>query len=192
MFVDLRGFTRLSEGKFAYDVVYILNTYFENMGKAIEKHDGHIDKFLGDGILAYFGLDRDPREGALNALRSALAMAHELADANERLKEALDEPLAIGIGLHFGDVILGEVGYKENSTLTIIGDTVNTASRLQSLNKSAQTQLILSTTLAAKAGIDLSYLPMAKASVRGKIESLRVFLVKDLLNDLPRAFPKDR
>ncbi len=189
MFVDLRGFTGLSEGKFAYDIVYILNTYFENMGKAIEKHGGRIDKFLGDGILAYFGLDRDPREGALDALRSAVEMARELANANRQLKEALDEPLAIGIGLHYGDVILGEVGYKDKSSLTIIGDTVNTASRLQSLNKSASTQLILSTTLAAKAGVDLSYLPMATATVRGKTEPLRVILVKDLLGDLAKAFP---
>lgn len=171
-------------------MAYILNTYFENMGKAIEKHGGHIDKFPGDGILAYFGLDRDPREGAVNALRSALEMGSELAAANERLKEALDEPLAIGIGLHFGDVILGEVGYKENSSLTIIGDTVNTASRLQSLNKSAQSQLILSTTLAAQAGVDLSYLPMAKATIRGKTEPPRVFLVKNLLGELPGALSK--
>jgi len=191
MFVDLRGFTGLSEGKFAYDVVYILNTYFENMGRAIEKQGGRIDKFLGDGILAYFGLDRDPRDGALSALRSTVEMARELANANRELKEALDEPLAIGIGLHYGDVILGEVGYKEKSSLTIIGDTVNTASRLQSLNKSAGTQLIVSTALAAKSGVDLSYLPMATATVRGKTEPLRVFLVKDLIRDLPRALSAD-
>ena len=127
----------------------------------------------------------------MSALRSTVEMARELANANRELKEALDEPLAIGIGLHYGDVILGEVGYKEKSSLTIIGDTVNTASRLQSLNKSAGTQLILSTALAAKAGVDLSYLPMATATVRGKTEPLRVFLVKDLIRDLPRALSAD-
>ena len=184
MFADLRGFTTISEGKFPYDVVYVLNSYFERMGKAIERHDGKIDKFLGDGILAYFGKDGDTRKGALNAILCSLEMARQLAEVNERLKNVLELPLTMGVGLHFGEVILGEIGYSENSNMTIIGDTVNSASRLQTLTKQAAVQLILSTTLAAQAGLDLSYLPMANARVRGKTEVMRVYLVKDILKDL--------
>ena len=184
MFADLRGFTTISEGKFPYDVVYVLNSYFERMGKAIERHDGRIDKFLGDGILAYFGSDGEATKGALNAVLCALEMARQLAEVNERLKDVLEVPLSMGLGLHFGEVILGEIGYTKNSSLTIIGDTVNSASRLQTLTKEAAAQMILSTTLAAKAGLDLSYLPLAKVRVRGKNEAMRVYLVKDILKDL--------
>jgi adenylate cyclase len=184
MFADLRGFTSISEGKFPYDVVYILNSYFEQMGKAIERHEGKIDKFLGDGILAYFGKEGEGSKGALNAILSTLDMAKQLAEVNTRLASVLEVPLTMGVGLHFGEVILGEIGYKENSNLTIIGDTVNTASRLQTLTKEAGAQLILSTALAAKAGLDLSHLPLARAKVRGKTEPMRVYIVKDILKDL--------
>ena len=184
MFADLRGFTALSEKKFPYDVVYILNSYFQAMGKAIEAEGGKVDKFLGDGILAYFGLDRDPREACRSAVAAAVRMARDLREVNLKLTHVLPEGLSLGIGLHFGDVILGEVGFQEKRQLTIIGDTVNTASRLEALNKRAGSQLILTTGVAAKAGLDLSHLPLAQASPRGKDEVLRVYVVKDILKDL--------
>ena len=184
LFADLRGFTQLSEGRFPYDVVYILNRYFEDMGRAIEDHQGKIDKFLGDGILAYFGLDQDPRVGCRNAVAACRTMAERLVEVNRRLENVVNEPLALGLGLHFGDVILGSLGYKEQRAMTVIGDTVNTASRLQGLNKAAGSQLVLSTTVAAQAGLDLSHLPLRAAQVRGRNEPIRVYVVKDLLADL--------
>jgi adenylate cyclase len=184
LFADLRGFTQLSEGRFPYDVVYILNRYFEDMGRAIEDHEGKIDKFLGDGILAYFGLDQDPRVGCRNAVAACRTMAERLVEVNRRLENVVNEPLALGLGLHFGDVILGSLGYKEQRAMTVIGDTVNTASRLQGLNKAAGSQLVLSTTVAAQAGLDLSHLPLRAAQVRGRNEPIRVYVVKDVLADL--------
>ena len=184
MFADLRGFTSLSEQKFPYDVVYILNSYFQAMGKVIEDNGGKVDKFIGDGILAYFGLDKDPRDGCLGAVRAAKAMAQNLDGINKKLAQVLPQGLSIGIGIHFGDLILGEVGFQEKKQLTIIGDTVNTASRLESLNKRAQSQLIVSTKVAAQAGLDLSSLPMATVTPRGKTEPIRVYIVRDLLKDL--------
>jgi adenylate cyclase len=184
LFADLRGFTQLSEGRFPYDVVYILNRYFEDMGKAIVDHGGQIDKFLGDGILAYFGLDQDPRVGCRNAVLACQAMAERLVEVNRRLEHVVKEPLALGLGLHFGDVIPGSLGYRDHRSLTIIGDTVNTASRLQGLNKPAGSQLVLSTAVAAQAGLDLSFLPLRVAQVWGRNEPIRVYVVKDILTDL--------
>jgi len=184
MFADIRGFTSLSEQKFPYDVVYILNSYFQAMGQVIEAHGGRVDKFLGDGILAYFGLDQDPRDGCLNAVNAARQMAQDLIEVNKKLAHVISHDLSIGVGLHFGDVILGEVGFQEKKQLTIIGDTVNTASRLEALNKQAGSQLILSTIVAAKAGLDLSHLAVARVAPRGKAEVVRVYVVKDILKDL--------
>ncbi len=184
MFVDLRGFTSLSERKFPYDVVYILNSYFQAMGTEIEAHGGTVDKYLGDGILAYFGLDSDPREACLNALQASRAMAQSLKDLNQRLQHVVPEGLSMGIGIHFGDLILGEIGSFERRQLTIIGDTVNTASRLEALNKAAGSQLVLSSIVAAQAGVDLANLPVQAVKPRGKGETLRVYTLTDILSQL--------
>jgi adenylate cyclase len=184
MFVDLRGFTSLSERKFPYDVVYILNSYFQAMGTEIEAHGGTVDKYLGDGILAYFGLDHDGREACLNALQASRAMALGLQALNQRLQHVVPEGLSMGIGIHFGDLILGEIGSSSRRQLTIIGDTVNTASRLEALNKGAGTQLVLSSIVAAKAGVDLTQLPVQSIQLRGKGESLRVYALTDILGQL--------
>jgi len=184
LFADLQGFTALSEQKFPYDVVYILNNYFQAMGRVIEAHGGRIDKFLGDGILAYFGLDQDPRQACAGALGAARDMAHELKTVNATLAHVLPDGLQIRLGIHWGNVVLGEVGFKDKRQLTIIGDTVNTASRLEALNKTAGSQLIVSTAAAAAAGADLSHLPVTRATLRGREEGLRVYVVKDILADL--------
>lgn len=189
MFVDLRGFTNLSDQKFPYDVVYILNNYFQVMGDAIEAHGGKVDKFLGDGILAYFGLGTDSRQACRSAVAACRTMAESLAKLNEKLVHVWPAGLSMGIGLHFGDLVLGEIGSHEKRQLTIIGDTVNTASRLEAMNKESGSQLILSTKAAALAGVDLSHVPVAAVTPRGKAEPLRVYVVKDILADLAPAIP---
>lgn len=185
MFVDLRGFTRLSETKYPYDVVYILNRYFQDMGTVIEAHGGKVDKFLGDGILAYFGLDEDPRTACRAALEAARDIATQLIQINQKLENVLPQGLSLGIGLHFGELVLGEVGFQASRQLTIIGNTVNTASRLEAVNKKYETQMTVTSIVAANAGVDLSGLPMGRTTLRGKTEELRVYLVKDILKDLP-------
>jgi adenylate cyclase len=184
MFTDLRGFTALSEQKFPYDVVYILNSYFQAMGQVIESYGGKVDKFLGDGILAYFGLDSDPREACLNAMRAARQMADDLVGVSRELSSVLPQGLSLGIGLHFGDVVLGEVGFHERRQITIIGDTVNTASRLEALNKKANSQMVVSSGVVAKAGLDLTHLPVGRVALRGKTDELRVYVIKDILAEL--------
>ncbi|MEK9660358.1 MAG: adenylate/guanylate cyclase domain-containing protein [Alphaproteobacteria bacterium] len=135
LFADIRGFTSISEEKLPYDVVFMLNRYFRSMGEAIDAAGGRVDKFIGDGIMALFGVDRDPRVGSAQALRAARAMAARLDDLNELLAPDLPEPLRIGIGIHCGPAIVGEMGYGEVVSFTAVGDTVNTASRLEAMTK---------------------------------------------------------
>jgi len=184
LFADLRGFTSLSEEKFPYDVVFILNKYFGYMGEVIEKNGGTIDKFLGDGILAYFGDDGDVKNACRNSIIAGRQMTEKLVEINSQLKNELKAPLEIGIGIHFGEVILGELGYKDKSTITIVGDTVNTASRLESLNKRTESQMIFSKIVGDTAGLDFSYLKKLNATVRGKKEALEIYVIKDIVNEL--------
>ncbi len=135
MFVDLRDFTGTSENKLPFDVVYLINQFSRAMGIAVEGHNGRIDKFLGDGFMALFGVNETNKQGARNALAATEAIIAELSVLNERLKGDLAKPLRMGIGLHSGNVILGEMGYGSARGLTALGETVNLASRLESATK---------------------------------------------------------
>ena len=95
MFADLRGFTKMSDSRLPYDVVFILNQYFELMGQAIESKDGYLDKFIGDGIMAIFGIKSGPQIGAKQAIGAAIEMSRKLEVLNDRLSEEVSEPLRI-------------------------------------------------------------------------------------------------
>jgi adenylate cyclase len=179
LFADLRAFTRMAEGRLPYDVVFVLNQYFKAMGDAIERQGGHIDKFIGDGIMALFGLEREAGQACHQALAGARAMSGALDQLNHRLANDLREPLRIGIGLHVGPVILGQMGYGRATTLTAIGDTVNVASRLEALTKEVAVELVVSSRLAEAAGIDLGGFEERRIEIRGRQRPLRVRLVGD-------------
>lgn len=186
LFADLRGFTSLSEDRLPYDVVFVLNRYFTAMGTAVEEAGGRIDKFIGDGVMALFGIERGIEVGSRNALEAARRMAQHLEDLNRSLAADLPEPLRIGIGLHSGAVIVGEMGYGPATSLTAIGDAVNTASRLEALTKDYDAQLIVSAPLAAHAGVDLSAFARQQIDVRGRSQPLDIHVVENAL-DLPPA-----
>ncbi len=179
LFADLRGFTSLSEHKLPYDVVFILNRYFAAMGKAIESAGGRVDKFIGDGVMALFGVEGGIEAGSRDALSAVRGMAQQLEVLNESLRHDLEQPLRIGIGVHAGPVILGEMGYGSSVSVTAIGDTVNTASRLEALTKDFAVQLILSETLAEAAGLDCARFLRQEIDVRGRKERLAVHLIDD-------------
>ncbi|MEO3427327.1 adenylate/guanylate cyclase domain-containing protein [Pelagibius sp. CAU 1746] len=188
LFADLRGFTALSEDRLPYDVVFVLNRYFTAMGTAVEEAGGRIDKFIGDGVMALFGIEQGVEAGSRNALEAARRMAEHLEELNRSLAADLPEPLRIGIGLHSGAVIVGEMGYGPATSLTAIGDAVNTASRLEALTKDYEAQLIVSAPLAAHAGIDLADFPHQQIDVRGRSQPLDIHVLKSAL-DLPAAAP---
>jgi adenylate cyclase len=174
LFADIRGFTSISEGRLPYDVVFLLNRYFRATGQAVQAAGGRLDKFIGDGVMAIFGLDREPEVACRQALDAARRMGVALDDLNEALSGDLDQPLRIGIGLHAGHAIVGEMGYDRAATLTAIGDTVNTASRLETLTKDFEVQLVVSQELLDQAGIDLAAAPQHEVDIRGRQGKLAV------------------
>jgi adenylate cyclase len=179
LFADLRAFTRLSEGRLPYDVVFVLNQYFRATGQAIEAQGGRVDKFIGDGIMALFGVEAEPPAACRQALAAARAIASALEQLNEELAHDLPEPLRIGIGLHVGPAILGDMGYGRASSLTAVGDTVNVAARLETMAKELEVQLVASARLAERAGIDLGGFEERQIEIRGRRRPLRVRLVPD-------------
>ncbi|MEM9627111.1 MAG: adenylate/guanylate cyclase domain-containing protein [Pseudomonadota bacterium] len=190
LFADLRAFTRMAEGRLPFDVVFILNQYFKAMGSAIEGSGGRVDKFIGDGIMALFGIGAEPGLACRQALIAARTMGERLADLNRDIKAELPEPLRMGIGLHAGPVILGEMGYGRATSLTAIGDVVNVASRLESLTKEVGAELVVSASLAEKAGVDLSTFDMQEIDIRGRRRPLRVHVIEKA-KSLPSPAPKN-
>ena len=183
LFADLRSFTKFSEARLPYDVVFVLNRYFANMGEAVEHAGGHLDKFIGDGVMALFGIDTDPAEACRQSLTAARNMAVKLAELNQTLAHELSEPLRIGIGVHIGPAIIGEMGYGAATTVTAIGDAVNTASRLETMTKEFGAQAVISDAVAERAGVDLSSFQRQEIDVRGKSETIPIRVVMDA-NDL--------
>jgi adenylate cyclase len=174
LFADLRGFTAISERKLPYDVVFVLNRYFAAMGQAIEQAGGRLDKFIGDGVMALFGIESGPERGARQALAAARAMAATMDQLNQTLTHDLDRPLRLGIGIHLGAAIVGEMGYARAVSLTAVGDTVNIASRLESLTKEFGVELVVSDALARAAGVDLAGFPLHEMEIRGRLDALAV------------------
>ncbi len=168
LFADIRGFTSISEGKLPYDVVFLLNRYFRATGQAIEAAGGRLDKFIGDGVMAIFGLDSDAATACRQALDAARRMTAALEELNEALSGDLDSPLRIGIGLHAGATIVGEMGYERATHLTAIGDTVNTASRLEGLTKEFGVELVVSQELLDRAGVEAAQAPRHDVEIRGR------------------------
>ena len=148
LFADIRGFTRLSEHANPEKVVQLLNKYFSAMTDIIFAHGGTLDKYLGDGLMALFGAPTATPQDATNALNAAVAMQRRVLSINQELRaEGLHE-IGVGIGLHTGEAVVGYIGSERRSEYTAIGDTVNTASRLESNSKGGQ---ILLSDAAAKA-----------------------------------------
>lgn len=179
LFCDLRGFTRRAEQWLPYDTVYILNRYFEVVGSAVEEAGGHLDKFIGDGALALFGLDTTVDVACRQAIDAAAALARSLDRLNHQLREELPEPLRIAMGLHTGPAIVGEMGYGQAIALTAIGDGINVASRLEGAAKDADVQALISVDLARRAGLDIAGFPQERISVRGRVAPVDALLIRN-------------
>jgi adenylate cyclase len=185
---DIRGFTTLSETKSPEDLVRLLNRYFDRMCTIVAKHGGVVNKFMGDGMLIVFGAPNRLVDDARRAYAAAQEMAREAA----RLFETGEFPgLRIGIALHRGEAVVGNVGGSQRREYTVIGDTVNTASRLESLTKEYGCQLVFSETVAAHAGLDVARLERHDIAIRGRVEPLAIHVVADA-RDLPAALAEGR
>lgn len=143
LFADIRKFTAFSESLPPYDVIHVLNRYFDQMGKVINRNGGYIDNYMGDGLMALFGVDH-PEEAALRAVRAGLEMLEAVEQLRVYLENIYAMSFQIGVGVHYGEVVLGSIGAKDARRMTAIGDAVNLASRIEQANKEYGTHLLIS------------------------------------------------
>jgi adenylate cyclase len=183
LFADIRGFTRLAEHKLPYDVVFLLNRYFAEMGRAVELNGGYVDKFIGDGVMALFGLHADINRACRQAVDAAAAMSLRMVELNRAMAADLAEPLRIGIGIHSGTAIVGEMGFGRASSMTAIGDAVNTASRLESQCKDHGCELVVSEIVMERAGLCYEAYPRHEVEIRGRQNKIVVYAI-DLASQL--------
>ncbi len=178
LFLDMRGFTARTTGLLPYDVVFLLNRFFDAIVPSITAQGGTVDKYLGDGFLAVFET-ADAASSATAALRAIEGIAQALETFNTTLASEGQSPVAIGIGAHLGDVVLGEIGAAHHAPRTLIGDTVNTASRLEGVTKEHKVQAFISAPLLAAAGHTLADEDMIALELRGLTEPLHAWPVKE-------------
>ncbi len=177
LFADIRGFTTRSERAPAEVIVSDLNEYFTAMVSAIQKRGGMVDKFIGDGIMAIFGAPVDDPDSARHAIEAAHDMVLELAEVNRRLAARGSQPIAIGIGLHSGEALVGNIGSAQKMEYTAIGDVVNVASRIEGRTKEHKASILISgeTLRAAGEGISAKYI--GKELLKGRAEPIEIYRV---------------
>jgi adenylate cyclase len=173
LFTDIRGFTAFCESKDPAVVVDLLNVYMQTMVSIIVKYAGHVNKFIGDGILAVFSDDDEGAKAGDHAAR-AIACAAEMVQT-----PAGD--FRTGAGIHSGEVVIGNVGSSDKMEFTVLGDTVNLASRLESLNKEQKTKLLLSAETREMSGGLIDTIYIGEVPVRGKTEPMKLYTVKSLV-----------
>ncbi len=176
LFLDMRGFTARTTGQLPYDVVFLLNRFFDAIVPSITGTGGTVDKYLGDGLLAVFETGNE-KDSAKAALQAAAGIISALITFNRTLAAEGEKPVAIGIGMHLGDVVLGEIGAAGNAPRTLIGDAVNTASRLEGRTKDLGVELLVSEPLLHSAGIETEGFEFLTLELRGVANPLRALAV---------------
>ena len=181
LFVDLRGSTILGEAKMPYDLLYILNQFFHEMTKALDATNGHYAQFAGDGLMALYGLNgKDRAIAAADALRGAREMLARMDQLNSRLRGDLSQPLRIGIGIHFGEAIVGAMGPPASQIISAIGETVNACARLESLTKEYDCRVIVSRRAADMAGLNVKSRKLHRVSATGQAPPVEFYALNTL------------
>lgn len=182
-FSDIRGFTDFSNDKTPEEVVAMLNSYFEVMVGIINKHGGIVDKFVGDAIMAVWGAPHGTPDDAMNAVTACIEMRKALAELNEKRIAEGSSPILMGMGLHAGPVVAGTIGSDDRLEYTVIGDTVNTASRIESSTKAFGTDLLISDSV-VKLVEDRFLITFAGSTkVKGKDEPLKLAKVNGVYDE---------
>jgi adenylate cyclase len=181
VFVNLRDSEILGKAKLPYDLLYILNQFFHEMTKALDATNGHYAQFAGDGLMALYGLNvTDPATGASDALRGAREMLARIAQLNSRLRGDLRQPLRIGIGIHFGEAIVGAMGPPASQIISAIGESMNTCARLEGLTEKHDCPVIVSRRAAEMAGLDLEGRELHQAPCDGGAQTVEFYSLKTL------------
>jgi len=177
MFIDIRGFTSMSEALPPEAVVRFLSDYHERMVRVIFKHGGTLDKFMGDGILATFGTPLTQADDLSRALKAGIEMKEALREMNQE-RALLGLPIiGQGIGIHYGEVIVGNIGTAERLEYTVIGDAVNQASRIESACKDLDHDFLCSASVVEGLAGEIRTRPMGEVAVKGKKQPLQLFAV---------------
>ncbi|WP_298366781.1 adenylate/guanylate cyclase domain-containing protein [uncultured Bradyrhizobium sp.] len=178
MFVDMRGSTQLAEKRLPFDTVFIVNRFLGAVSQAVLEAGGRPNQFIGDGMLALFGLSTDRQVACRQALRAAGLIAANIDELNQFLSHDLREPIRFGIGIHGGEVIVGDIGYRDHMVFTALGDAVNVAARLQDMTKALACEAVISDEVRATAGLADDALPAQEVAIRGRNEPMTVRTVE--------------
>jgi adenylate cyclase len=179
MFIDMRGSTKLSEERLPFDIVFLINRFVDVACQAVTEAGGQPNQFVGDGVLALFGLDADRATACRQALRAAALVASKVAYLNHQFATEVRDPIQYGIGIHAGEVIVGDIGFRDRTVFTALGDAVNVAARLQDMTKALDCRVVLSEEVASSAGIGLDCLKRQRVEIRGRVEPMTVFAAED-------------
>jgi adenylate cyclase len=182
-FSDIRGFTKFSEGHTPEEVVTMLNEYFQIMVSIITTNGGVVDKFVGDAIMAVWGAPNSTENDQLMAVKACLEMRVALAELNERRMARGESEIRIGMGLHSGPAISGTIGSTERMEYTVIGDTVNMASRIESSTKAFGADLLVSEDVVRPINSDFIFELAGTAEVKGKSEPIKMYKVKGAIEN---------
>ncbi len=174
MFVDMRGSTKLAENRLPFDTVFVVNRFLGAVSKAVIECGGQPNQFLGDGQLALFGLAVSRQVACRQALNAAAMIGANIEELNRFLKHDLREPIRFGIGINSGEVIVGDIGYRDHMVFTALGDAVNVAARLQDMTKTLGCEAIVSEEILIAAGLPADGLPQRQVEIRGRNEPMTV------------------
>jgi adenylate cyclase len=174
LFVDMRGSTKLAEQRLPFDTVFIVNRFLAAVSQAVIECGGQPNQFIGDGELALFGLHTGPKIACRQALKAAAKIAANVAELNQFLGHDLQTPIRFGIGIHGGEVIIGDIGYRDHMVFTALGDAVNVAARLQDMTKTLGCEAVLSEEVRITAGVAADRLPVQEVAIRGRSEMMMV------------------
>ena len=179
LFADIQAFTAFAEDLLPYDVLYSLNLYLSQMGEIVKRYGGRIDNYMGDGFMALFESDTPP-EGARRAVRASLEMLEEVKRLAPYLEELYGRSFDIRIGLHFGRVVAGKLGYPGSKRGTVIGNAVNLASRIENANKQAGTKFLVSKEIYELIKDEIQVGKEIATELQGKTGECRLFEVVGL------------
>ncbi|MDX6766630.1 MAG: adenylate/guanylate cyclase domain-containing protein [Candidatus Methylacidiphilales bacterium] len=179
LFSDIRGFTTISESLPEEALVAQLNDYFEKMVGSVNRHQGTLHKFIGDAVMAVWGdvVSSSPVEDAQRAVRSALEMVTLAGELNSRWTAEGKPPFQIGIGLNFGEVVVGNIGATQRREFTVIGDAVNLASRIEGLTKHYRARVLVGESLAGMLEGAFILRSVGRMVVKGKTKSVGIYAV---------------
>ena len=178
---DVRGFTTLSEGLPPARISEIMNEYFAVMVDVILSHRGMVSDFIGDGILAIFGAPLDDAEHAWHAVQTAVGMQDALRDLNERWVAEGRPPLAIGVAVNTGEAFAGNMGSARKKKYSVLGDTVNSVARMESLNRDLGTRIRISSPTLSMVKDRVRVTDRGEVHVKGKSQALAIFELEGLL-----------